>query len=373
MQRSALYRRITAFQASYPDIHFDVLYIPDIDLRANFEAAMAEKAGPTILIAPAEWGPDLYNNDWVIDFSDKVEVDLPATLNQAAVSLGKVNDAWINMPLHLHGVVLYRNMSLIPNAPGSFDSMVSLARTATEAGNIGAILERSFYFSGGHLFGLGGSLMTPEGDPDFNKNDYKQSLQWLELLKSMETIGATEYLSDNDARLFKEKRVGFIIDSTKGLYLFAGDVEPLNLAIDPWPVYKNGNLSGFIQGESVYLTRKSLQEDFDVSWMFVEWMLSAESQATLAGVGLIPSIKPAVIESNNQRISDPFIAQAMNAMEDGVAYPTAPEMEVYLPHLDILLQRVLMQDVDAKVALESAYNSILEELITFRTMQATSP
>jgi ABC-type glycerol-3-phosphate transport system substrate-binding protein len=373
MQRSALFRRITAFQAVYPDVQFDVLYIPAIDLRASFEAAMAENAGPTILIGPAEWGPALFERGWATNLSSQFSQETRDQLNPAAVGTGQYKDKLVSVPLHIKGVVLYRNKSIIPNSPGSFDSLVTLAHTANQGSTVGAILERSFYYSAGHLYGLGGSLMNAEGKPAFNADNYHASLTWLNLLKSFELAGPTEYLSDSDLKMFMEGRVGFIIESTELMYNIAGELDPLNLAIDPWPTYKDGHLAGFVQAEGAYLTPKASDEDNLVSRMFLEYLLSPESQATLAGVGFIPAIKPDVIVANQLRISDPFVSQAMAALGNGAAYPSLPVMNVYSAQMDVVLQGVLYQGEDPLSALKFANTIIQNKLISYTSSVTPTP
>jgi ABC-type glycerol-3-phosphate transport system substrate-binding protein len=238
---------------------------------------------------------------------------------------------------------------------------------------VGAILERSFYYSAGHLYGLGGSMMTSEGKPAFNAEDYRASLAWLKLLKSFELAGPTEYLSDSDLKMFMEGRVGFIIESTEVMYNIAGELDPLNLAIDPWPAYNDGHMAGFVQAEGAYLTPKAQEEDNLVSRMFVEYLLSPESQATLAGVGFIPAIKPEVIEANQQRISDPFVTQAMAALGNGAAYPSLPVISVYSAQMDVVLQAVLLQGADPLSTLKFAYTTIQNKLISYTSPVTPTP
>ena len=372
-QRSALYRRIAAFQTFYPEVQFDVLYIPEIDLEASFIEAMGENAGPKILLGPASWGPDLYNQGLILDLSDYTDPTLLDTLNPAALGNGRYRQALLSLPLHIEGVVLYRNLSIIPNPPSSFDSLTTLALAATHGGNVGAMLERSFYFSAGHLYGLGGALMDSEGNPAFNADDYRASLKWLELLKKFEQAGPAQYQSDSDLKLFKDRRLGFLIETTDQMYNLAGEIDPLNLAIDPWPDYQAGHLAGFVQSEGAYLTKRAIAEENQASWLFMRFLLSPDSQVTFAGVGYIPSVKSEVIASKNLRIGDPFITQAMEAMSRGAPYPTYPELNIYQTRFDLLLQSVLFQGAEAKDALQVTYANIQTELSSWRTQQTPAP
>jgi ABC-type glycerol-3-phosphate transport system substrate-binding protein len=372
-QRNALFRRIAAFQAIYPNVQFDVLYIPVIDLEDSFNEAMGENAGPTILIGPAIWGPDLYQKQSVVDLTPYAGAKLLGTLNPAAVGSGRYRQMLLSLPLHIQGVVLYRNTSIIPIAPPTFNSLVTQSIAATQSGKVGAMLERSFYFSVAHLYGLGGELMDADGNPNFNKGDYQASLAWLDLLREFDRAGPSQFQTDSDLKLFKDRRLGFLIESTSQLYNLAGEIDPLNLAVDPWPTYKDGHLSGFVQSEGAYLTPRAISEEDMVSWLFVQFLLTPDSQVTFAGVGYLPAIKPELIESNNLRIGDPFIAQSMVALSGGTGYPSAPELHLYEPRIDLLIQSVISQGAKAKDALQLTYANIQSDLATWREQQTAQP
>lgn len=364
-QRSILFRHISAFQSQYPDVQFDVWYVPLLDLQARFEEAMSQGAGPTILIAPAEWGPRLFDKGYIQELTDLVTDKLTDPLNPAAVEEGVYNYRQIGLPLSLKGVVLFRNKSIIASQPESFEQLVAMATTATGGGKVGADLERSFYFSGGHLMGLGGLLMDADGMPAFQQDDYAIAQKWLFLLKEFEQAGMTEFNSDNDVRLFKDNRVGMIIDGTWNMYNLAGEIGPLNLAIDPWPTYQDGHLSGFIQADNIFLTAQAKEEANQISWLFLRSFYTTEAQLSLADVGMIPPIRVSIIEGDggSLRVNDPFIWQAMVAFDHGCAYPIQPEMNLYLTQMDVSLQAYLTQGMNSKMALQKAHQ-ILQSLVS---------
>ncbi|MGB9521920.1 MAG: sugar ABC transporter substrate-binding protein, partial [Anaerolineales bacterium] len=296
-QRSVLFRQISLFQSQYPDVQFDVWYVPPLDLQASFEDAMSQGAGPSILIAPAEMGPILSDEGYIQEITDLVSDKLTERLNPAAVEEGVYNYRRIGLPISLKGVVLFRNKSIIPAQPSTFEQLVAFATSATANGKVGADLERSFYFSGAHLMGLGGLLMDADGMPMFQQDDYKIAQQWLFLLKEFEKAGMTEFNSDNDVRLFKDNRIGLIIDGTWNMYNLAGEIGPLNLAIDPWPTYQNGHLSGFVQSDNIYLTSRAKTEENQISWLFMQSLYTTEAQLSLADAGMIPPIRVSVVEN----------------------------------------------------------------------------
>lgn len=354
----ALLRRIHDFNTLYPNIYFDVLYVPDLDLRNAFEQAAQEGRGPTLLIGQAEWGPGLYDMGLVADLTRLVPAELLNALNPAAVGTGRYKEALISIPVDIRGVVLYRNASIIPIAPSTFEELVSLAKDAAHGQTFGAVLDRSFFYSGAHLIGLGGHLMTPEGLPDFNN---EKGLAWVSLLQAYSEAGPTEFFTDDDLNLFKEGHAGFIIDGTWNRNALAETIGAQNLVVDPWPIHADGALAGFVQAESIYLSPQALEEENNASLKFLQFFLLPQSQAAVAEVGLIPALSgsPVNLAASQVQIADPLTAQSMLAMVDGATYPIVPEMKVYSSQLDIALKSIFEGGVPPGVALQRAEEAII--------------
>jgi arabinogalactan oligomer/maltooligosaccharide transport system substrate-binding protein len=57
----ALNTVITTYQEGQPDVQFDLLFVPDDDLRNKYETAAATGAGPDILIGSDDWGPAMFD------------------------------------------------------------------------------------------------------------------------------------------------------------------------------------------------------------------------------------------------------------------------------------------------------------------------
>lgn len=371
-QIPVLLRQIAAFQNIYPSVYFDVLYVPQVDLKAGFEQAARQGSGPTILIGPDEWGRDLYDQGLVAGVREMASSDLLNTLNPATVEAVRYQDTLIGMPFWMDGVVLYRNRALIPKAPETFSELIQLSQPVVEPEVFGAYLERSFYFSGAHIYGLGGALVDDNGMPAFNS---PEGLEWIELLRSFEQAGPVDFFTDNDLNLFKEGKVGFLTDGTWNKNELVEAIGVENLAIDSWPIYGSGGLSGFIRTENIYLSQRALDEDHRISWKFVESLLAPEIQSALAEVGLIPVLSgaPENPVAGQLIITDALIAQAMRAFVEAVPYAITPAMDLYATSLDIAIRSVFDGVVSPAEALLGAENAILEGLPAFEAIGTPSP
>ncbi len=350
---------ITAFRAKYPDIKFDVLYVPFDELRGKFETAVAAGGGPTILIGPADWGPMLADAVLVADLSPLASPGFLSTFNPAALGALQYKGALIGLPHTIKGVVMYRNRAIIPEAPATVDDLIAKAKAATQGDVLGADLECGFFFSAGHLAACNGQLMDANGNPTFNN---EAGVCWLNLLKAFEEAGPVEYYSEKDFNAFREGKAGIIIEGTWNSAILADAVGADNLAIDPWPTYETGHLSGFVMAEALYLNARASEEDKAVAWLFMQYMLSPEAQAILANPTKAAHL-PAVM---NVELSDRLMQEATTALAGGTTFPVIPEMGAYWSPMDAALYAVLNEDADPAKALQEAFDAVTAALKDLR-------
>jgi len=350
---------IAAFQAEYPDVKFDILYVPFDDLRGKYETAASTGGGPALLIGAADWGPAFYDAGLVADLTPYLTPDFLATINEAALGAVQYKGALIGLPQTIKGVVMYRNKAIIPQAPKTWEELVAAAKAATQGDVIGANLEYGFFFSAAHLHGIDGKLMEPNGDPAFNN---EKGVEWVNLLVSFKDAGPTEYYTDNDVNLFKAGKVGIIIDGTWNLGGLAEAIGADNLAVDPWPAYKDGHLSGYVQTENIYLNANVTGDDQKAALAFIQFFLSPKAQALLADptkAAHIPAIK-------GVEVADPLLKQAVEAFALGTAFPVIPEMGAYWGPMDTALKSVFDEGADPAAALQQAYDSIVAKIKEIR-------
>ena len=347
---------IDRFQNLHPGVLFDVLYIPFEELRTKYEATVESGQGPMALLGPSEWGPLLFDRGFIQELTGYFNPGVLNSLNQAVLAEGEYHGALIGLPYSAQGVQLFRNKNIIPQPPGTFDDLVSSAQTATQGGNIGAFLDRGIFFSWAHLQGIGGQLIDEDGNPAFNT---VEGVEWLNLMKSFENAGLVEFNGDQDTELFLEGRVGFIIDGSWNNRVYSETLGSDAISIDPWPIYQNGYLSGYVKSDNLFLNVHIEESDRSLSIAFLESFLDPEVQSILSMVGFIPTV-------NNSLVSDFLIQQSMGAFTKGTPYPILPEAQVYWDILSGALVSVFDGDVDPAVALQNANDEIKTKLDEFQ-------
>jgi ABC-type glycerol-3-phosphate transport system substrate-binding protein len=179
------------------------------------------------------------------------------------------------------------------------------------------------------------------------------------LLREFEKAGPTNYFTDQDLDYFKLGRIGWVIDGTWSLDDLAEAIGQDKLAIDLWPTYLDGRLSGYVTAENLYLNPQVSGSELLAAQKFIEYFLSPDAQNRLAEVGRIPAISSA-------SFADPargsLLAQAMAALAGGTTYPVVPEMTLYNINMDIALKSIFEEGVPPEQALKTAEEAILAGL-----------
>lgn len=331
------------------------MFIPKDILFDRFAADSREGIGPTLLLAPAEWGPSLFDQGLVSDITGDVSQNILDTLNQPALKAAEHEEQLIGLPYTIQGVVLFRNQGIITIKPDTFHDLMMLAQTSSQGDVIGAYLERSFFYSGAHLSSIGGQLIDENNLPGFNNG---KGIEWLELLKLFEQAGPTCFFSDDDLERFKAGKVGWIIDGTWNISVLEDAIGGDKLAIDPWPVYGDGRLSGYVTSENIYLNANTNPGDRRAALRFMEYLVSPESQTLLAENELIPSAIHVFLSSSDQ---SNLMSQAIQALSGGAPYPVHLDISIYRQNIDDALRAYLEQGVPADQVLQNAQDMILSQ------------
>jgi ABC-type glycerol-3-phosphate transport system substrate-binding protein len=356
---AALDQILRAYQGAYPNVRFNVTYVPAENLRQRYRQAAYNGSGPTILFGQADWGPGYAKERLIAPltalFTDELQQALLPPARQLAVFQGQ----WIGLPYALSGVVLYRNPGIVAAASPDFAALVADSQAVTRGGTVGADLERGLIYSGGHLYGLGGSLMDENCNPTFNS---EAGLHWLALLRDFSQAGPVELNTNRDLRLFKERTAGMIVEGTWKRTELTQALGASEVVIDPWPSTDQGAMAGFVWAESLYLNIHATGDELIAAQRLMTYFVSPEVQTLLAEVGFIPAVTHA-------QPRDTLVQQAQTALAGGAAYPICPDREAYGDALAAMLYAVFAQNADPATALQQAALEIEKKLVELRTQR----
>lgn len=352
---------IDSFTRQHPEISIVQTYVPYEDWDSRFDLAMSSGEGPSLIIKAGDGrGATYYDEGIVKDVSAVISPDVLARINGPAQELVSYRNGMIGVPFTINGVLLYRNKSIISEAPLNWDDMIAKAKAATAGNTHGMIFESALFYSAGHLYALGGQLIDPyTGEPRF-LDDYGAA--WLSHMQTVRDAGIpiTNY-QDEDQAGFKNGTVGMIIDGGWYAGNIADAVGADNLVIDPWPV----GMSGFVTSEVVYLVNNGPLDarEEQASIEFMEYLVSEPAQMIWAEVACSnQNLGIGVPVLQDLYVSDPLLTMIMTALGGGVNFPVQPNMDLYWEPLNTAINDAIYANTDPWDALQAANDIIISQM-----------
>lgn len=349
---------IATFHNQQPGIQFELVYVPRDDLYKRYLDASESGEGPSLMLGAGEWGSRLYGLGLVADLSTIVSPALRAEINPAALEAARVQDALVGLPFTMRGNVMYRNRAIIPERLHTYEELVEISQGVTKGGTLGAYLERGDLYALPQMAACGGVLMYPNGFPAFNN---LSGVCWFNVLKSFEEAGPVSFNGNEDLKRFQSGKVGIILEGTWNLETLAASLGD-DLMIDPWPVYGDHQLSGYVWTENLYANSNLDRAGLQAFQRFCDFFISPQAQGILAKTNQIP----AALHPDQASV---LVSQAMSALSLGTPFPGYPEMDFYWEPLHNALLAVFEGEEPIPEALQTAADIITKATKDYKNLE----
>ena len=315
----ALASILSGFQAKYPQVTVDTLFVADTDLPKAYADAVLAGTGPDLVLAPTWWLSDFVDLGVVQPLDMSVD---QATVDQywpAAVDNLRWNGQLYGLPTDFELVSLFVNTALAPNgAPATTADLLAQAQAAPTQG---AGLYNSLYHLfwglpayGARLFDDSGAVVLDQG------GDAAGYLAWLRQMG--QTPGS--YVDTDYGMLldrFKKGEFAYFVDGPWAIADLSAALGT-NLAVASLPAGPSGPAQPWLHADGVMLNPRTAPEQQRLSLLFAEYLTSAESGSALASQAKrLPANRNAVIGDN------PLLQGFMNQAANAQAMSNRPEME----------------------------------------------
>jgi maltose-binding protein MalE len=336
---------VDLFAVDYPGIPLRITYVPPDQLVSSLRNA-APGSGPTVLFAPSNSGPILWEAGLVQELTDRVPSDLHERIQSIAWTQAVFNGRVIGLPLSLQGVLLYRNRELAPELASTVDEMVAAATNLQDEGGLGAALEFGFIYSASRLDACDGVILSPDGSMGFSGSVGRC---WLELEAELSQTGRPVFNSDEDHQLFSNRESAWMIGLAENAPELARSIGGDNLAIDVWPTYgETGRpLRGFVWTENAYFPVGITQSEMESAWAFASFLLTPQAQLLLAdpqGAWHIPVLSSLDLEQGLQ-------IQVLGSLLNGLPLPLESIVWDSATSMENAVRLVAQQGADPVLAL----------------------
>ena len=353
IELEGLQRIIDRFASSNPDIAFALAYYQLDELLDAYLTQAPMGRGPTILIGPSEWGPDLYDQGEILDLGALIDANLEQAIYPAAWSQARSDPTVFGLPFELKGVLLFRNRALAPEAPATVANWVTTMDDLVAAEGNETLLDMSFTYSGGFLPTCGGAL---ESRLDRAQLWGPVGICWLELLGELGSAATPVFNSELDYQAFINGQSPWLIDLAERRPQLQAALGEESLAVNPWPVYANQAipLRGYTWTENIYIAAGAPSVNLEAAWAFARYLLTPESQMIMAepsGAGHIPVIASA-------ELTDPLMVESSAMLRSGVPWPLQFTDQEFLDTLETAVVNVVQQGSNPIFALNFAQESL---------------
>ncbi|WP_427383914.1 extracellular solute-binding protein [Janibacter sp. G56] len=362
---------IKAFNEEYPNVKVTYQSVPFGDAQNKFKTAAAAKSGaPDILRAEVAWVPEFASLGYLYELDGTVLTEDQSDFLPAAVSSTKFEDKTYGVPQVTDSLGLFYNKKLLKeagvNAPTTWDEMKEAAATIkSKTGKDGVYLNPAGYYLLPFIYGEGGDLLD-SGAKKITVNSAEAVAgveKAQELLtspgftKAPATDAYTEMMGDfNDGKVAMMIQGPWEIANVKNAKKFGG-LDNLGIA----PVPAGSQKAGAPVGGHDYVVWSGMpQEKADAAIAFIQFMTSAETQATVADeLGVLPTRTSAY-----DKVTNPVIAEFKPVMESAVERAWIPEGGKLFGPMDEAAIKLMVQGADAQKTLDAVAKKYKSEVVT---------
>lgn len=181
---AALKKVISHYQADHPGIEVVALQVPSDKLQDKYLRSTAANGGPDLVVGATDWVGKFAQSEVIAPLDGNVPKQALDRYLPVALHALRYEGHLYALPESMETLALYYNKSLLDGAPPATiqDLFVRANSHDYWRGDYLLAYNTQFFFSAGYLFGMGGSLLKPDGTVAINTPG---ALNWLKLLHDL--------------------------------------------------------------------------------------------------------------------------------------------------------------------------------------------
>jgi multiple sugar transport system substrate-binding protein len=331
------------------------------DLVQHFQA---KDAGYDVVDVDVVWTAEFAAKGWLQPLKDKMAIDT-AKMLKPTVESGTYKGTLYAAPQTSDGGILYYRKDLVPNAPKTWDEMMSMCSIA-KANNIGCYAGQFSKYEGltvnasEAINSFGGSVLDKDGKPSLNTTEAKAGLENLAKAYTDGNIPkeAITYKEEDSRQAFQSGKLLFLrnwpyvynLVTTEGSSQVK---DKLGLAALPG---KGGpgasSLGGHNLAVSVYSKNKATSLDF------LKFMTSEETEKFYATQGSLAPVLGSLYEDPELVAKLPYLPVLKTSIENAVPRPVTP----FYPAVTKAIQENAYSAIKGEKTVETALSDMQKSI-----------
>jgi multiple sugar transport system substrate-binding protein len=331
------------------------------DLVQHFQA---KDAGYDVVDVDVVWTAEFAAKGWLQPLKDKMAIDT-AKMLKPTVESGTYKGTLYAAPQTSDGGILYYRKDLVPNAPKTWDEMMSMCSIA-KANNIGCYAGQFSKYEGltvnasEAINSFGGSVLDKDGKPSLNTTEAKAGLENLAKAYTDGNIPkeAITYKEEDSRQAFQSGKLLFLrnwpyvynLVTTEGSSQVK---DKLGLAALPGEDGPGASsLGGHNLAVSVYSKNKATSLDF------LKFMTSEETEKFYATQGSLAPVLGSLYEDPELVAKLPYLPVLKTSIENAVPRPVTP----FYPAVTKAIQENAYSAIKGEKTVETALSDMQKSI-----------
>ncbi len=358
-ERTALDAGVALYNAAAQGASLRALAIPFDALSDKITAAVPRGHGPDLFI---------FAHNMIGPWADQGVVEpIGAWANEA--TLGRFLDRTVRalvykadlygLPLAFKTLALYRNTTLVPEAPATLAALLAAAKGArSEATGVYGIVydATKLYFNAPWLHAFGGRVLDATGMPGFATEESAAAVGWVRDLMVVHKVLPEETDTHLVTTLFNEGKAAFMLS---GPWFLAEAKPGLTHAVSPLPRRGDRAARPLLGAEAVMLSARSAHKR--LAYAAADFLTSDASATQRWRKARQTVANKAVYELPEVR-RDAFTTAFRAQLEASVPMSASPRMQAVWSAADRAMHRAIKGGVAPLEALRSARDDVVRDL-----------
>jgi sn-glycerol 3-phosphate transport system substrate-binding protein len=355
---------VAEFNAKQKDYRLESRYVGDLrEGGIKLLAALRSGGAPALYYAEVSFAARGVKEGLAVPL-DSYLGSLPDDFYPTLLEAGRYGGKTYALPVELHVPVLFYNADQFAargiSVPKTWDDVASAAQKLTTRAAKGYIVSSDIYSFNALVMSRGGSLIGPDGKPNFTDSKVLSSLQYLQSLvqkgwAQSRNIAEAQFSA---ADFVRTKAFMVIAPVTQWPVLEARVPIPFKLGVAALPKTPDGKVP--LAGGTLMVLRGANEAQAKGAVAFWKFLMEPVSiaryvQATYA----LPMRKAAQPLLADFYKADPRRQVAPSQLDNAVRWISDPEATVWYDALEQALEKALKGGMDARAALEEAQKKAL--------------
>jgi multiple sugar transport system substrate-binding protein len=362
---------VDAFNKSQKDVHViwhngpsdsnGLITLYDTVLRARSSTI-------DVLDIDVVWPAEFAANGWTVDLTSRWPASDRANYLQGPIKSCTYQGQIVAAPMRTDLGILYYRTDIVSTAPKTFDELVSQARSNSAKTKIGYAWQGAQYEGlvcdfVEVLGGYGGTVLDPNNSKSVTVNSPQGVQALTEMVSWVGTISPVSIITYNEEACRQAFQNGDAIFMRNWPYAYSlGNNASQSKVAGKFDItsipYGGSNTVGHSCTGGWNMAISTFSKNPDAAWKFVQYMLGASAQKTLAIKGSYTPALQSVYNDPDVQKAQPLFTKLAPILQNALPRPVSP---VY-PDLSNIIQTQVHQALTKQITPQAALSAMQSQL-----------